>query len=119
MEESKKIGGDVPTGRMEVSARIRFARMLLDESEEGVGLNFAIAGGFWDCFAVDVFSTSYSVVVTCGFCRFSTAVASRAMAVIKFSVDDVAIGSVLSGGLGGRLGPRSSPFDSGFSATIW
>ena len=63
MEEPKKIGGDVPTGKMEVSERVGFARMLLDESEEGVGLNFAIAGGFRDCLAVDVFSTSYLVVV--------------------------------------------------------
>ena len=116
---SIEIGGGIPTGRVEGSARVGFARMSLDESEKGVGLNFAIAGVFWDCFAVDVFSTSYSVVVTCGFCRFSTAVASRAMAVIKFLVDDVAIGSVLSGGSRERLGPRSSPFDSEFSATIW
>ena len=45
------------------------------------------------------------MVVTCGFCRFFIAVASSAMAVIKFSVDDVAIGLVLSGGSGGEAGP--------------
>ena len=53
MEDSTKIRGDVPTGKMEVSARVRFAQMLLDESEEGGGLIFAIADEFWAMFSVD------------------------------------------------------------------
>ena len=47
------------------------------------------------------FSTSYSVVVICRFWKFSTVVASRAVAVNMFSKDDAAIGLVLSGSLGG------------------
>ena len=103
---------------MGVSARVGFALLVLDGSWEGVGLIFAIAGGCRARLAVDVIFGPMAQA-TCGFCRFSTAVASRAMAVIKFLVDDVAIGSVLSGSSGGRLGLRSSPFDSEFSATIW
>ena len=54
VEESRKIGGDVPTGK-EVSARVGFARILLEESEERGGLLFAIAGEFWAMFSVVFF----------------------------------------------------------------
>ena len=47
MEESEKIGGDVPTGRIEVSARVGFAKVLLHELGEGGGLMIAIADGLF------------------------------------------------------------------------
>ena len=54
VEESRKIRGDVPAGK-EVSACVGFARILLEESEEGGGLIFAIAGEFWAMFSVVFF----------------------------------------------------------------
>ena len=114
--ESGGIRGDVPARRLGVSARVGFARMLLGASWEGVGLRFAIAGGCRSRFAVDVKSYLLRAVV-CWFFRFSTVLASRAVAVIILS-KGIAIGSMLSVGLGGGLGPGSSSFDSRFSATI-
>ena len=52
--KSKGIGGDVMAGRMEVSLRVGFARLLLDGSGEGVELKFAIAGRFWARLIVNV-----------------------------------------------------------------
>ena len=82
-----------------------------------LGLRFAIAGGCRARSAVDVKSCLLRAVVS-WFFDFSTALASRAVMVLIGS-EGVAIGSMPSGGSGGRLGPRSSPFDSEFSATIW
>ena len=47
VEESERIGGDVPTERMEVYARVGFTQMLLDELWEGEGLIIAIADEFF------------------------------------------------------------------------
>ena len=52
--ESGGIGGDGAAGRLGVSARVRFARMLLGALWVGVGLRFAIAGGCRARLAVDV-----------------------------------------------------------------
>ena len=115
--ESEGIGGAGASGQLWFSARVGFARMLLGASWVIVGLRFAIAGGCRARSAVDVKSCLLRVVVS-WFFDFSTVMASRAVVVLIES-EGVAIGSMPSGGSGGRLGPRSSPFDSGFSATIW
>ena len=52
--ESGGIGGAGAAERVRVSTRVGFARMLLDESWEGVRLIFAITGGCWARLAVDV-----------------------------------------------------------------
>ena len=52
--ESGGIRGAGAAGRVRVSTRVGFARMLLDESWEGVRLIFAITGGCWARLAVDV-----------------------------------------------------------------
>ena len=61
----------------------------------------------------------FELVAICWFFMFSSIVASRDLAAIINSDVDVAIGLVVLGGSEGRLGPRSSPLDSRFSATIW
>ena len=52
--ESGGIRGAGAAGRVRVSARVEFARMLLDESEEGGGLIFAIVDEFWARLSIGV-----------------------------------------------------------------
>ena len=52
--ESGKIGGDGAAGRVEISTRVEFMRMLLGGAWEEVWLRFAIASGCQARLAVDV-----------------------------------------------------------------
>ena len=113
--ESGGIGGGGTAGSMEISARVGFTRVLLVRSGEGVGLGFAIAGGCRASFSVAFFVfSSNAAFLRLSFLLASSTAASWARVVISW----VEYGWELPCGSGGRLGPRSSPLNSGFSATI-
>ena len=84
----------------------------MDGLGEGGGLNVAIADGFWARLSIDVIE---SIAVELGLGR----IWGDACAAIDGRGSRVVGGLLLSGGLGGRLGPRSLSLDGGFSATIW
>ena len=90
----------------------------MDELKEGGGLIFAIAENFWARFSVDflIFITE-AAIARLSFFYASFTAASWAKMVIMVG-GSFSIGWELPSGSGGRLGPRSSLLDSGFSATI-